>query len=271
VKFPHVYSPDQFARAAQAWSALLAVQVVSISADSGHPRPCGLTDEELWELIWSDGQATDDVDSRTISLFSWSDYGGTPADVANARYLTAEDSPFHLWVGFWHGSHGAGSAWVQCGELSAADIDTGLDQLDALVAVMAGTETDGVLCENTLDAYLTELATEAWQAWLRLDVPGEIATLIDTEHIPIPQVLLDHGHPVETARDYADWLWGWREERFATAYYAYPDNQWVFEPNAPTHVINHAHADAVRHAARIAFGWSPPTAADGTGRQWAGA
>lgn len=254
--FPHVYSPAQFARVAAAWSAILAVQGVSVSADCGYPNACEISPETLWQLIWSDGAATERVHAHTVHLLSWSDYGGTCADVANARYLDAEGSPFHGWVTLSpQGGHGAESAWVQLGELPGGDLDTGLELVEQLAAVLRASEVDGLLCQETHDAYISELAAAAWGQWLGQDIPRQLAELIDEHQVAIPRVLLDHGYPVEDASDYTRWLWEHGEQRFADAYYAYHCNQWTCEPSSPTSVVNHTHDDAVRHAAHTAFGW----------------
>lgn len=256
MKFQHVYSPEQFQRAAEAWSAILAVDGVSVSLDRGGPTG-SITPATVWELIWSDGAETAGLCSHTVALFSWSDYGGTGADVANTRYLTGEGSPFHGWVVLSaDGVHGAGSAWVQLGELPGHDIDSGLARLEQLAAVMGATETDSPLCPQTHDDYLAELAAAAWDQWLRLDIPRQITALIDTHDIAIPRVLLDHGYPVEDASEYAGWLWEDRERRFAEAYYACPDNHWACQPGSATTVVNHGHDQAVRHAAQTTFGWT---------------
>ncbi|MBM7771960.1 hypothetical protein JOD54_002164 [Actinokineospora baliensis] len=254
MKIAWPYSPAQYERVVNAWQGIMASPSVRVAADCGYRNAAGpVPDTTLYELVMSDGAATDDVEAHTLTLFSWSDYSGDCCDVVNARVLAEE---FPGWVCLSeNGTHGDGSAWIQVGEAwpDSEDTEDAVQRLELLARIVESTTDNPLLSDDAHSEHMTRLANENWDQYLGSDLSIEVSKLIHEVDVQVPLVAMYYGHPVVDHNDYADWLWDTFEDRFRVAYYEYPDNEWYCE--GATNVVNAAHEKAMKYAARTVFGW----------------
>lgn len=171
----------------------------------------------------------DDVDLLELPV-SYSDYGGSDLDAANARALIeifGRDTFVHL-----YGPHGSVGLALPSDEPLPDDPDG--EMLADLVRIVEGLRDYPIVDEGVQSAYVDELADEAWSCWLRLDLARD----------------LDDYAP---DGDASDALLACDEDELRTAYYAFEGNEWVCE--TATSVVNLRHDDAMRHLAATVFGW----------------
>lgn len=235
----HAYSPEQYSRAVDLWRRLLGCHDVSAYEGSQFSRYVDTVDDtHLYALILADGEETDQEEPVTVSLVSYSDYGGTDFDAANVRAL-AED---HAWVSTsTDGVHGEGSAWVTLGELpDLTDTDNGLDQLEYLVGAIEELAECPLLSEETHTAYVQELAEEAWDQYLSRDVRSELETALG----------------LDDTRDTLD-TFGFSDDDIRAMYYEADET--FFRAETATSVVNDGHDEAVEHIAdAILSAWRTP-------------
>ncbi|HEX5116004.1 MAG TPA: hypothetical protein VFW65_12470 [Pseudonocardiaceae bacterium] len=220
----HTHTTEQHERATELWRRILDTHVTSIYEERRDYQSYleTVTDDHLSALISSNGQETDDYYPVTITLASYSDYGGSDLDAANVRYLRETETPG---VHFGSGAHGTEYAWVQLGELptNGDDIDTGIDWLQSLAALIDTIAEYGLISDESHSAYVDELAEEAWDQWL-----GDIVSTALWE--------LSDGNPDD---------FQFTDDEIRELYYGYEDNWWMCE--TATSVRNENHDDALAH------------------------
>lgn len=234
------YTAEQRARAVELWQRILDYRDAYLTelwptgyGSYGETNIDAVSPEWLAALVDSDGAGTDEHNPVTVTLVSYSDYGGSDCDAANVRALDGTPGVTTSTGGY----HGEGTATVQLGELPGGEdesIDDGLDRLEHVADLMAGLEDYPLIDEEIHSEYQTELEDEAWDAWLRDDVIGD----------------LDRVAPHEW--EITDGV----EAELRTAYYAYELSEWVCE--SATSVHNYRHDDALAHAALTVLGWDYP-------------
>jgi hypothetical protein len=193
-----------------------------------------VTDEHLNTLILTNGEETDDYYPITITLVSYSDYGGSCLDAANVRYLRETEAPG---VNFGSGAHGTEYAWAQLGELptNGEDITTGLDWLESLVDMLDAVADYGLISEESHSAHVKALAEEAWDQWLGAIV---LTALWD----------VSNGCPDD---------FQFTNDEIRELYYGYEENWWTCE--TATSVHNKNHQDAMAHVYdSILSAWRTP-------------
>jgi hypothetical protein len=263
-------------------------QVEAISLRGPHIRtPLGIraggdplpTEDQIRALVLADGarvthtgpdRTPEVIDPVEIVLASYSDLHGTDADAANVRALARIPGVTIVRrIG-----DSARRAEVRLGELSAftavedSSHNSGQDhqrggdpreailRLDQLVDAMTTTLEELYIDDSTHVDYLIELADAAWDAWIRLDLSGELRQLARDLKITVP----DDARSPDGARYDADDVNGYVDDLFDTysdkvraAYYDYEGNEWVAE--TATSVINARHGRAVHYAAHMVFDW----------------
>ncbi|HET9144024.1 MAG TPA: hypothetical protein VFO68_32005 [Actinophytocola sp.] len=227
------YTPEQRARAFELWERILTHRVFLREERYGS-APTSLAAKHVAALIDSDGAATDEFGPVTVTLVSYSDYGGSDLDAANVRAL-GELPGVSVTAG---GAHGEDAAWLQLGELpvlGAQTVDDGLDRLQAIVDALGRIAENGLLDDEVHTAYIDELTDQAWEAWLGWDV------ISDLEPVAPEGFALS-----ETERC-----------QIRAAYYAFDGNEWVAE--TATSVTNYRHDHALAHAASTVLGWDYPS------------
>lgn len=225
ITLTHVYSPDQYLRAVNAWERLVGNHLTSLTVEDGRWSRYGTEEipaEQLYALIVSDGEGTADWAPVTLTLAEYSDYGGHCCDAANVRSL--EGTP-GVTVSK-HGIHGAGSAWLILGELpDLEDVDNGIAILEDLADTFDRLTDYPLISDEDHSDYVTELAEEAWEQWLGSDVVSELAELAGCDTYEFE----DFGYGEETIRE---------------MYYSYEESEWNCE--TATSVVNARHDDTVK-------------------------
>lgn len=100
--------------------------------------------------------------------------------------------------------------------------------------MLEGLQDYPLISDESHSEYEDQLADEAWDAWLRDDMIGDLEAVA---------------------------LEGWEitdgvESELRTAYYAYEENEWYCE--SATNIVNGRHDDAMAHAALTVLGWDYP-------------
>lgn len=228
------YTPEQLTQVTELWERLIDNHLIGLNEERRPYSPYlerkDLDSNHLAALIASDGAETDDYYPVTVTLVSYSDYGGNDYDAANVRALGGTPGVTTRTGGY----HGEGSATVVLGELptNGEGTATGIEGLAALVEIMDSLAEDGSLInDETHSIYIDELAEEAWDSWLGRDA------LADLEALALDGFEMTDGVSAE----------------IKTAYYAYDENEWNAE--TATSVINERHDEALAHAARVVLGW----------------
>lgn len=236
IAITHAYSPEQYGRAVDLWERLIDCYHVALYKEIGRASMYleKLEDGQIYELIMSDGEETRNHYPVTVNLVSYSDYGGSIFDNANVRALdnfsgvnTTSD-----------GTHGAGSAWIQLGELpnECGEIDAGLLQLQKLVEVIESLSGDvASISESAYDEVMQELEESAWDAWAESDVKSSLGVLADGN-----------------VDDF-----GFSDDEIRELYYGYENNNWYAD--TATSVTNERHEDAVEHVCDVILSeWRKP-------------
>ncbi|WP_158881957.1 hypothetical protein [Amycolatopsis anabasis] len=227
------YSPEQYERAVDLWRRLIDNYRTSLTCDRYGRGIDRLPDETLYALILSDGEETEDEYAVTLTLASYSDYGGSCCDAANVRVFRDEFG----WVSTsTDGYHGDGAAWVQFGELpDTQDIGNGLDMLESLANAMDRLTDYPLLSDEAHSEYEHELQEEAWVSWLEWDVKSELDDQM--------------GGYLE--------IFGFTDNEIRELYYSYEENEWECE--SATSVVNRNHDDAVAYVLdEIVKAWRTP-------------
>lgn len=207
------------------------------------------------------------IDPVEIVLVSYSDIHGTDADAANLRALARIPGVTIVRsIG-----NGGARAQVRLGELSAFTTtedpsrdrpSEAIRRLDQVVDAMTTTLEELYIDDTMHVEYLIEMAEAAWDAWIRLDLPGELRQLARDLDIEVPEDArspdgarydTDHVDGIDGIDRYVDELFDVYDDKVRAAYYDYAGNEWVAE--TATSVINARHGQAVRHAAHMVFGW----------------
>ena len=267
----HDYTPDTVAAVVTAWRRVLdapGVEVVQqtpwgVSRTDGFGRPIEITDEWLTALVISDGGPTDRFPAVTAVLISYSDYGGSDLDAANVRTLSG-------WAGIsvlTDGCHGASSAEMTVGELPAddypcTDIADAIARVGAVADVLERLADYPLLCDEDHAVYVDELATAAWDQWVRADLRSEVIDRLDalrcTGNSGSGQV--DSGPHHHSGADHCE-ADGWDrwdaadESAIREAYYEASVDGWECE--SATSVVNRHHDAAVIAVLRAVFGVDP--------------
>ncbi len=225
ITLTHVYSPDQYLRAVNAWERLVDNHLTSLTVESGRWSRYGTEEipaEQLYALIMSDGEETNDWYPVRLTLAEYSDYGGSCCDAANVRSL--EDAS-GVTVSK-NGVHGAGSAWITLGELpDLNDVDNGIAILEDLADTFDRLTDYPLISDEAHSDYVTELAEEAWDQWLGSDAIGDLAELAGCD-----------------TYEFEDF--GYDEDAIREMYYMYEENEWYCE--TATSVVNARSDDAVK-------------------------
>jgi hypothetical protein len=168
----HAYSPEQYAEVVELWRRLIDLDSTSVKGEYAYVQK--VCDLDLFALVLSDGEGTEDTAPLTLELISYSDYGGNDYDAANVRYLEECQIPgVETSTG---GRHGTGLAWVQLGELHDTDTELGIERLKEIVGLMEGLTDYPVFHDETHGDYIRDLAEEAWDQYLCRDVMSELTT-----------------------------------------------------------------------------------------------
>lgn len=220
----HAYTPEQYAKVVELWERLLDCHFVNKYEEIGHSS-CyveNLREGQLYELVISDGEKTENHYAIRLDLISYSDYGGSIYDAANVRALleiegisgTADTS--------------SGEAWVQLGELPWGDGDReeGISQLTHLVETVEALAGDCVVLDDSAyDEYREELISQSWSAdW------GTLRKIRDE----LNDISGNNGDD-----------FGFSDDELGDLYFEYEWNEWVDE--SATSVVNQCHEDAVAH------------------------
>lgn len=284
---PLEFTPEELTTVVELWTRLLDLRVnVTTEGYYGHPIHLDECDsfghrfpqeKEIRNLVMADGEATDypaddDGDTRNpwsmtdtlepfeITLISCGDYHGSDLDAANNRAL--EQNFVGVTVNE-PNTGGMGSVFnestVMLGQMSpfGDNEEESVTNLTHLVEAMEGLQNDTALLDDEIHAaYVTELATEAWDQYLCPDMRREIRDLVPES--TVYGFTLADGTVIEDAFDYANELWDNDNmvEQFREAYYAFDENEWLVESGGATSVINGRHDDAVKYAARTVFKWN---------------
>lgn len=222
---------------------------------------------------YGDGTFTNDTnpwsyDNRlypiTLTLISCGDYHGSDVDAANNRALKG-----HPGVDVSEpNTGGMGSVFnvstTVVGRMSAFANAQGeephprdaISWLTELVQLMEGLQDNYPLIDEEIHSeFVAEMSQEMWDACLSRDIPSELEKLAE-EHLEFPATAdVPYGEvECDDAADYIHELWTHHEAKFREAYYAFEDNDWGIE-SLGSGATNGNHDDAVKHAARTAFGW----------------
>lgn len=186
-----------------------------------------------------------------LTLISCGDYHGSSWDAANNRALKG-----HPGVSYREpNSGGMGSVFnvttLMVGNLSTFAnaqgnerpedfVDVAIEWLTGLVSTLENIKYDYPLIDDDIhSAYETELADEAWDAYLESDVFDKLSNLAPDE---IAEESVDSMRAADEST-----------QEVRTAYYEFEDNEWSCE--SATSIVNGRHDDAVKHVARTVFGW----------------
>lgn len=255
MRLQHEWTPEHLGTAVELWRRLL--DVYAVNAYEQHEMASGshyltyvadkdITDEWITALVISDGERVEFpadhegyhgfYSAVELSLISYSDGGGSDLDAANVRAL---DGTPGVTVST-DGPMGEGSAIMMLGELptngAGDDMDTHLGWLRHVVEIMEGLEQHALINDETHDKYITELADDAWDQYLRLDVQGAVIDLLGDDDA------------AQDAYEAAE------ETAVKDAFYGYrhPSGEGWQAEGATS--VRHVHYDqAIRHVAKIVF------------------
>jgi hypothetical protein len=176
-----------------------------------------------------------------ITLAEYSDYGGSDLDHANVRTLRDE---YGCDTDCGGGFHGHQRAVIVLGELPESDgMSDRVERLRAIVEAIEGLNDYPVLSDSEWSELQLELADEAWDAWLRSDLIGDLENLLGVDDIEEASVRDEFkGDP----RDLDDVI--------RCAYYEFEDNEWVCED--ATSATNYRHKEAMTYVAEKVFGFT---------------
>lgn len=218
-------------------------------------------EEEIRALVLSDGEETghpcvnqaginvwsgdDRLYPITLTLMAYGDYHGSDLDAANVRSL---DGTPGVTVSMPGRRDDGGSATVVLGEMTSfanaqgdePSAEDAIMWLRDLVSTLDGLSGYPLISDQTHSEYVTELADEAWDAYLRSDIESELRKMSPDGEFDYADVKI-----IGDPRDGDDII--------RCAYYAFEENEWNAE-NA-TSVVNARHDDAVRHVAETVLGY----------------
>lgn len=217
------------------WRRLIDAPGVSVDRRGGYgpARVTVPTDEEIGWLVLANGGDGGPVEPIDLVLAEYSDYHGSSLDHANVRVLR---DGFGVAVQDGPAFHGHSRAVVVLGELPAADdLEESVEQLRVLVQAMEHLADYPLLSDEAHSELETELADEAWSAYLWADIRGEI-----TDHIAATHPSCEPIGGTDDEFDVSD-----HEDVIRELYYGYEHNEWMCE--SATSVTNLRHDDTMRH------------------------
>lgn len=158
----HAYSPEQYARAVEAWARLAELSGADVDL------------ETVYAAVLSDGERDSQYDRIELSFCYSSDYSGSEYDRANARCL-ANSYPFlgHMDD---HGGRAESYVYTTLGELPCPlefdleDVNEAISQLERLADDLDYVKDDyPVLDEQYLYDLEAEVEEESWGAYFMSD------------------------------------------------------------------------------------------------------
>ncbi len=237
VKLAHAYSPDQYVRAVDLWERLIGCYHVSLYKEVGRSAMYveKLEEGQLYELIVSDGEETENHYSVRVSILGYSEHSRSSIyDAANVRTLLE-----------FEGVEGTadlndGEAWVQLGELpwEGGAVDDALRLLEKIVDAVEALHGDcAVLDDSALDDHREALIERQWSA--------DWGTLKDIRNV-LEDVSDKNGDDFEFS-----------DEEIRDLYFGFQGNEWV--DDSATSIVNGREDDAIEYVLReIVRAWQRP-------------
>jgi hypothetical protein len=205
---------DKITELAELWETLVKHD------RTGVPRHCmdwkgnvSIPFEDIMDAVLN-GAPMDHSDRIEITLADCSEYGGSCLDRANVRVLR-DDFGCEA-IEDW-GPHGESRAWVVLGEVPGADEDDIQDQIDRLQAIvdaMDGLDDYPLIRDESHSELEMQLADEAWDAWLWLDIKRGVETIFEERW----------GDDWQNTPDPDDF-----EDKIREAYYSHDETWWTCE------------------------------------------